>query len=455
MSETASTASQPKQHRSLLRVLGVGFGLAVIIGNTIGAGIFRTPGDIAGLLPNKWLFLGVWLIGGLYALLGAIQIAELGTMLPRSGGQYVFARHALGEYAGFIVGWSDWISTCGSTAAVSLVVGEFMGALFPALAGQGVIIALAVAVVFAVLQWRGVVWGSNIQNVTSLLKALAFAALIATAFAWGGKSSDHSRPIQATDLSLLAAFVLALQAVIYTYDGWTGVVYFSEEVANPARNVPRALFGGVLSVIAIYLLVNLALLYVLPIGEIAGQDFAAGAAATAVFGNYGDTVFRTLTIISMLSAINAYHLMATRVLFAMSRDGLFTRKAAAVGEGGTPQLALLMSTIVAVLIILFGQTFGTVITILAFFFVANYALSFISVFVLRHSEPERERPYRASGYPVTTALALLGSVLFLVGAIVSDIRQQGSGSSNSFYALLLLAVSYPVFRLLRYSRARQ
>ena len=446
--EAAYTTTQPRQHGRLLRVLGLAFGLAVIIGNTIGAGIFRTPGDIAELLPNKWLFLGVWLIGGLYALLGAIQIAELGTMLPRSGGQYVFARHALGEYAGFIVGWSDWISTCGSAAAVSLVVGEFMGALFPALAGRSVFIAIVVAIIFALLQWRGVLWGSSVQNVTSLLKAIAFVTLIIAAFTWGGSSAPEAGPLQAPNVSLLVAFILALQAVIYTYDGWTGVIYFSEEVEVPARNVPRALFGGVLSVIAIYLFVNLALLYVLPIGKIAGQDFAAGAAATAVFGNYGDTVFRTLTIISMLSAINAYHLMATRVLFAMSRDGLFTTRAAAVGKGGTPQLALLLSAAVAVIIILFGQTFGTVITILAFFFVANYALSFLSVFVLRRREPDRERPYRAWGYPITTALALLGSVLFLVGAIASDTR-------NSMYALLLLAVSYPVFRLLRSARQRQ
>ena len=453
MPETTSNTTQTKQHGRLLRVLGLGFGLAVIIGNTIGAGIFRTPGEIAEVLPNNWLFLGVWLIGGLYALLGAIQIAELGTMLPRSGGQYVFARHALGEYAGFIVGWSDWISTCGSAAAVSLVVGEFMGVLFPVFAGRAVTIAIVVALVFALLQWRGVVWGSNVQNVTSLLKALAFVTLIIAAFTWGGTSTPDAEPVRSASVPLFVAFILALQAVIYTYDGWTGVVYFSEEVAEPARNVPRALFGGVLSVIAIYLLVNLALLYVLPIGKIAGQNFAAGAAATAIFGNYGDTVFRTLTIISMLSAINAYHLMATRVLFAMSRDGLFMRKAAAVSEGGTPQLALLLSTVVAVLIILFGQTFKTVITVLAFFFVANYALSFLSVFVLRRREPERERPYRAWGYPVTTGLALLGSVLFLVGAIVSDIRQQEPGSSKSFYALVLLGASYPVFRLLRYGRA--
>lgn len=442
MPETTSQTSQSKQRGRLLRVLGVGFGLAVIIGNTIGAGIFRTPGQIGQLLPNEWLFLSVWLIGGLYALLGAIQIAELGTMLPQSGGQYVFARYALGEYAGFIVGWSDWISTCGSTAAVSLVVGEFLGALFPVLAGKAVVIAAAVAIVFALLQWRGVIWGSSVQNVTSLLKALAFITLIVAAFAWGGNSIAEAAPLRPANISLLAAFVLSLQAVIYTYDGWTGVIYFSEEVEQPARNVPRALFGGVLLVIAIYLLVNLALLYVLPIGKIAGQDFAAGAAATVVFGKHGDTVFRTLTILSMLSAINAYHLMSTRVLFAMSRDGLFAQKVSTVSIGGTPQLALLLSAAVALIIILFGQTFATVIKILAFFFVANYALSFISVFVLRRSEPKRERPYRAWGYPVTTAVALLGSILFLVGAIASDTR-------NSVYALLLLVLSYPVFRLLR------
>src|SRR5687767_183336 len=177
------------QHGRLLKILGVGFGLAVIIGNTIGAGILRTPGAIAEHLPNAWLFLGVWVVGGLYALLGAISLAELGTMLPRSGGQYVFARYALGEYAGFIVGWSDWISTCGATAAVSLVVGGFAGVLFPALSGNFVrVTAAAAAILFALLQWHGMVWGSATQNITSLLKALAFMTLIVAAFVLGGQA---------------------------------------------------------------------------------------------------------------------------------------------------------------------------------------------------------------------------------------------------------------------------
>lgn len=426
-----------------MRVLGVGFGIAVIIGNTIGAGIFRAPGSIAQNLPYPWLFLGVWIIGGLYALLGAISLAELGAMLPRSGGQYVFARYALGEYAGFIVGWSDWISTCGSTAAVALLIGQFAALLFPRFAGSSVIIAVTIAVVFAVLQWRGVVWGSTTQNLTSLMKTLAFLVLIAAAFLFGHGASLTDSEVLARPAAVgFTAVVLALQSVIYTYDGWSGVIYFSEEVTNPGRDVPRAMFGGVLTVIAIYLLVNLALLYVLPVSQIAGQDFAAGVAAQVVFGPHGNTIFLTLTILSMLSAINAYHLMASRVLFAISRDGLFPSRGASVNKGGTPTVALFVSAAIALLFIVFGQTFERVITILAFFFVANYTLSFISVFVLRRREPDKERPYRAWGYPWTTALALIGSVLFLLGAIASDTR-------NSIYALVLLAASYPVFSFIR------
>ena len=432
-----------KTQGHLLRVLGVGFGLAVIIGNTIGAGIFKAPGAIAEQLPAPTPFLLVWLAGGLYAFLGAISVAELGTMIPRSGGQYVFSRYALGEYAGFIVGWSDWISSCGSTAAVALVIGTFAGALFPALQGKGMAIAAGVAIVFALLQWRGIVWGSNIQNVTSLLKALAFLALIAAAFIFGGNGSLTSSQTSAMPVITMTAIVVSLQAAIYTYDGWAGVIYFSEEVENPGRDIPRALFGGVLAIAAIYLSVNLALLYVLPISQIAGKEFAAGEAATVIFGRYGDTIFRCLTIVSMLSGINALHLMATRVVFAMSRDGLFTTKAAVVNEGGTPTVSLFLSALVALLFIVFGEKFETVITVLAFFFVVNYILSFVSLFVLRYREPDKPRPYRAWGYPVTPALALIGSVLFLALAIRADTK-------NSVYALGLLAVSYPVFRVMKW-----
>src|SRR5688572_27326461 len=168
----------------LLRVLGLGFGLAVIVGNTIGGGILRTPGEVAAQLPQPALFLAAWIAGGLYALVGALQIAELGAMLPRSGGQYHFARHALGDYAGFVVGWSDWLSTCGTTAAVSLVVGDLAVMLAGAPATMALRVAVAVTLLFAVAQWRSVGTGRVVQNVTAVAKAVAFGAVIAAALAW-------------------------------------------------------------------------------------------------------------------------------------------------------------------------------------------------------------------------------------------------------------------------------
>jgi APA family basic amino acid/polyamine antiporter len=430
----------------LLRVLGVGFGIAVIIGNAIGAGILRAPGVVAEHLPDPWLFMTAWVVAGLYALLGSFQIAELGTMLPRSGGQYVYARHALGDYAGFVVGWSDWISTCGSTAAVSIVVGEFSAVLFPVFRGRAVLVAAAIAAIFALVQWRGVRWGSRAQTLTSAAKTFVFAALIAAAF---GLDRLPSSPAVEADaarggLALATGFLLALQAAIYTYDGWTGAVYFSEELETPSNDVPKSLVGGVFTIIAIYLLLNLALLKVLPISTLAGSDFAVGSLAGALFGRLGDPVFRSLTILSMLSAINAYHLMASRTLYAMSRDGLFFSAATSVNRGGTPTVSLLVGTVVALLFIAFGQTFERVITVLAFFFVANYTLSFASLFVLRWRKPGLARPYRAWGYPWTTALALAGSVAFLAGAVATDTR-------NSLFALALLAVSYPLFLLMKRS----
>jgi APA family basic amino acid/polyamine antiporter len=259
-------------------------------------------------------------------------------------------------------------------------------------------------------------------------------------FIWGGETTDNinsfSPPVTTP---LFVAIIIALQAVIYTYDGWAGVIYFSEEVRHPERSIPRAIFAGTLSVMGIYLLVNLALLYVLPITRIAGADLAAGVAAEVIWGKKADTIIRALTILSMLSSVNAYQLMATRVLFGMSRDQLFFHQAVKVNQGGTPSVALWISTAIAISFILSG-TFNQVLAVLAFFFVASYTISFISLFVLRWREPQRARPYHAWGYPWTTALVLCGSVAFLIGAIISD-------TQNSVYALILLAVSYPIFCL--------
>jgi APA family basic amino acid/polyamine antiporter len=434
-------AAPAEQRRGLLRVLGVTFGLAVTIGNTIGAGILRAPGEVAAQLPSTGLYLAAWVLGGVYALLGAVSLAELGTMLPRSGGMYVFARHALGRYAGFLVGWNDWIATCGSAAAVAAVVGEYLGALVPALAGRETLVAMAAVLAFAALQWRGVRESALTQTLTSAAKALVLLALVAACFLLPASPPATQAAALAvpTGLALLTAFVVAMQGVIYTYDGWTGVIYFSGEVKDPARDIPRSMFGGVLGVAAIYLLLNLAFLHVVPLRDLAGEPLAAGAAARAVLGPAGDTVVRVILVVGLLSAVNALILMAPRVLYAMSRDGLFWRRAGDVNRGGTPAPALAASTVVALAFLATG-TFNRIIAVLAFFFVANYVLAFVSVFVLRRREPETPRPYRAFGYPWTTALALLGSLAFLAGAVAGDTR-------TSVYALAVLAASVPAYLL--------
>jgi len=435
-----------KEKGKLLQILGVGFGIAVAVGNSISVGIVRTPGDIAARLPNAWLFIAVWIGGALYALVSAFQLAELGTLIPSSGGQYNFSRRALGDYAGFIVGWSDWISTCGTTGAVGIVFGEYSAHLFPLLNShlRIKITGVALIVLFALLQWKSVNMGSKVQNFTTLLKGLVFFVMVVACFTMG--RAAHAEAVSAPNLAfptgaaLITGLLLGMQATIYTYDGWDGVIYFGDEIKNPGYLIPRAIFASLASLFVIYLLINAAVLYVLPMSQIAGNDFSLGLAAQRVFGQYGDTVFRSIMIISLFSSVNALHLMGTRVLYAMSRDGLFFRQATRINQGGTPTVALLLSALVGVIFAI-GK-FERVIAMLAFFFVTNYMLSFVSLFVLRSRAPQANRPYRAWGYPWTTALALLGSVAFLIEAIRED-------RANSLLTLIALACSYPVYRILK------
>lgn len=430
---------QANQRGTLLRVLGVGFGLAVTIGGTIGMGILRTPGDVAAELPTPKLFIGIWILGGVYALLGAISVAELGAMIPRSGGWYVFVHRAMGGYPGFVVGWSDWLSTCGTLAVIAMVVGEYAGVLIHKLAGRDKLTALIVVLLFALLQWRGIRWGSFTQNLTSFLKTLVFAIIAIAAFAYvGGHGSDA--PLSLPH-GLFGGLIIGLQGVLYTYDGWYGVIYFGEEVRDPKRDVVRSMFGGVLLVIAIYIVVNLAYIHVLPMSKLAGETFPAGAVAGAIFHGYGDQAIRLLAILSLLSTINAYTLTAPRIIYAMSCDRLFHHRATKVNRGGTPTVTLLISTAAAVLFISF-KSFGQVLAALAFFFVANYAMAYISLIILRFREPNLPRPYRTWGYPWTTLLVLLGSIVFLVGAVISDLR-------DSLFALAILAVSLPIYLIVR------
>jgi basic amino acid/polyamine antiporter, APA family len=426
--------------RSLLAVLGPAFGLSIIIGNTIGSGILRTPGEVARLLPSAGLFLAAWVIGAFYALLGGNGLAELATMMPESGGYTVYLRRAMGLYAGFVIGWTDWLSTCSSAALAALVIGEYATILFGASLSVGPAIASGVILAFALLQWRGIREGGVAQNLTALAKTLAFAILIGACFLLGRGFQTGTAQAPTTGFPLLAAFVVAMQSVVFTYDGYNGVVYFSGELKNPARDIPRSIFGGVLAVAIIYLLLNIGFLYVLPLTRMAGDPLVAAAAAKEMFGPRGDTILRILTIASLISALNAYLLMTPRVLYRLSVFGFFSA-GRYVNKGGTPSISLWLSAAVVLALVLTG-TVQIVLAVTAFFFVAQYGLAFLSLFILRRKEPDTPRPFRAKGHPWTTGLMLLLSLAFLVANVFADTR-------NSVYSLLLLALSWPIYLMVR------
>jgi APA family basic amino acid/polyamine antiporter len=436
----ASVAGAPASRGRLLQILGVAFGLAVIIGNTIGVGILRTPGDVAAHLPDTRWFLAAWLLGGVYALLGALSLAELGAMVPESGGQYVFVRRALGEYAGFAIGWSDWMSSCAALALVTVSMGDYSAAIWPALQGKAVAFALLVVLVLTIIQAMGIRAGDLTQQVTSLVKTLVLLALAGVCLAWTPPAEQVVAPAAAHTIGF-GAIVLALQGVIYTYDGWNGMLYFGGEVKNPGRDIPRAMAGGVLAVIVIYLLLNLAFVHVLTPARMAGQDLVAATAAREIFGDRGDTVVRGVLIISLFSAANAILLIASRLPFAMSRDRLLWRGLERVSRGGTPRPSLVVSALAASLLLITG-TFDQILALAAFFYVVCYTASFVSVFVLRKREPDTPRPYQAIGYPWVTGFLVVGSLAFLAGNVVSDTR-------NSIVELGLLVASYPVYLVLR------
>ncbi|MFL5480685.1 MAG: APC family permease [Gemmatimonadaceae bacterium] len=439
-SRDGNSAKSSGASLGLLAVLGVVFGISVTVGNSIGSGILRTPGVVAEKLPTPFLFLAVWVLGGLYAALGANSLAELAAMMPESGGYTVYLRRAMGPYAGFVIGWSDWLSTCSSLALAALVIGEYLAILLGLAKNLTSAFAIVVIVVFALIQLRGVKTGSLAQNITAVVKALAFAVLIVACFVLGhgfGRGATSTLP---TGFPFLVAFVLAMQAVIFTYDGWNGIVYFSGELRNPDRDIPRSMFGGVAAVTVIYLLVNAGFLYVLMIPQMSGQPLVAATAANAIFGAKGDTVIRVLTIVSLLSAVNAFQLMTSRVLHRLSVFG-FVPSADYVNRGGTPVVALLLSAAACLVMVITG-TLEIVLAVTAFLFVAQYALIFTTVFLLRRREPEARRPFRAIGHPWTTGLVLALSIAFLVGAFFADTR-------NSIYSLILLAVSWPIYLMVR------
>ena len=412
--------------QQLLRFFGLTFGLAGSIGGTIGAGILRTPGLIAAQLSSPVWILGMWLFGGLYAALAACCIAELAAALPRAGGWYVYAKAVFGRRAGLVVGWCDWLAHCIGLAWVATTLGDYVVSYIgnSTWLGSGWI-ALMVLGMFSGIQWLGVRVGGASQELLSLAKAFAFMALVLACFLLPQPAAGALEPTSIIPRGLTAGtasllpVVLALQAVITTYDGWASPVYFAEEFSNPSRDLPRSLIGGVVAVVVLYLLINLALLHVLPVAAMAASPLPAAAAAVALVGPWGGLAITAMALVALLGLINTVVMAAPRILYGLARDGLLPPFVAGVNSGGTPVPALLLTAGAAGLLVL-GGSFERLLAIGAVLYVLLPLSGLMALATLRVQQPELDRPFRCWLYPLTPLVVGSISIAFLVATCIGD-----------------------------------
>ena len=433
--------SDPKQNQ-LKKTLGLSFNIAVLIGGTIGVGILRTPGSIAGLLDNYWLILFSWIFGGLYVLLGANSYSELATMLPKAGGSYNYIKRALGDYAGFLSGWYDYIVNAIPPAFYCIVISEYTIILFPELANYSTVISISLLIAFVLLHLSGVKNGSVIQQITSFLKVICFVALVVACFMYSGtevpKIETNNSVFQ---IGLIFGFFKSLQLIIGTYNGWNAVCFFAEENDDPGKNIPKSLYSGVLLVVAIYVLVNAAFFHVLPIETLAKSNLAAADVAKVLFGKNGAIIVTVISIFSLISILNAFMMIPPRILYGLSRDGFFIEKGTQVNKGGTPIVALLVSSLFSLFLICIGS-FEILFSFAAFISIIVWGLAYYSLLKLRTTEPDLPRPYRSFWYPWTTIIAIIFSIALLGGFIYSD--------PKSFIIIVgITIVSYPLFLVLK------
>lgn len=435
--------NSPKEDSNkLLKLLGVGFGIAVTVGGTIGTGILRKPGPIAANLGDPALIMLVWALVSLYAFLGVLCTIELGVSVPRAGAWYVYARRAFGDYVGFVTGITSWLGTVAALGFGAYTMSEYIALIWPNT--DPIIRWMAISILFILMcfHWLGTKSAGKSQEIMSFLKAVGLFAFVFMCFVYGGEVKTQeliSTTQRVAKPALLTGLIVALQQVFYTFDGWHTAAYFTEENTDPAKNLPKSMISGVLVVISIYLLVNLAILYIMPIEVLATSKLAAADAIRLIFGEKSGKIVTFFLMVSILGMLNAQIMFAPRVIYSMSKDGLFLKLAQKVNSGGTPAFAMPLTGICSILLIISGKdTCERLSDIATFFFVMTYAAGFASVIMLRKKEPNLPRPYKVIGYPYIPFILIIISVMFLIGAVYQDLN-------SSIYALVFLIFSYPLF----------
>jgi APA family basic amino acid/polyamine antiporter len=397
------------------------------------------PAIIAGYIDNPFLFISFWIIGGLISLLGASIYAEMGTRFPFAGGPFVYAQKAFGDTLGFITGWTNWIFSAGVIAYLAIAVGEYTNKLMRVHIPIGIISSLLI-ILLSVMQWQGLRLSSNFQKIMSALKAIGLLILVISCFSYFFNGTKYSVTVlsdSTRSVPLIPAIILSLRAIFVTYGGWNTAVYFTEEDTNPEKNLPRSLVWGVISIMIIYVLVNVGLIAVLPLQEIAKSVLPAADAAQLIFGGSGDIIVTIISVVSLFGILNAVLLFAPRILFAVSRAGLFFKSTSKLNKHFIPGNALIITTLVSVF---FASTgiFNLVVNITALLIILVDLSVYISIIFVRRQSPSVTPPYKAWAYPYSAIVMIIITLGLVVGLFFED-------TLHCIYSLIILAVAFPIY----------
>lgn len=436
---------------SLLRVLGVGSIVGIVVGTMIGSGIFIVPATVAAQVRSPLVILAVWVVGGLLSVFGALSLAELAAAYSETGGIYVYLREAYGPLAGFLFGWTLFlVIDSGSIAALSVA---FSSKYLPHFLNMGPIVQKLAAILFIVLLMAinilGVKRGSLFQNVLTSLKFVALAGIVVTVLLFAkGDWGNLVRPAaDAPKGDMISMFGLALVAALWAYKGFEACTFNSGETRNPSRTLPVGIIAGCGLVTLLYLLANAAYLYAVPAGEMAKSDRIAADAMNAAVGPIGASVVAFIILFSIMGAANGHVLTGPRVYYAMAKDGLFFRKMASVHpKFHTPHVSILVVGTWSIILSLSG-TFEQLLRYVVFGHWIFMGLAVSAVFVLRKKRPGLPRPYRTLGYPVTPGLFVLAALFVTINALIGTFW-------NSFAGLLIIALGIPAYVYWSRKRAR-
>ena len=441
----SETPAEPHLRGRLLRIFGLGFGLAVVLGGVIGSGILRNPSVVAaGFLNPTWIVLA-WLAGGLFLAVDAMPTVELGAAIPQSGGPYPLAVRALGPFAGFFVGWADWLQLIFSTGFIAVAFGEQVQrlGLLPGLTTGEIAVLLVVAC--GVLNFIGAKVGGMSQNIGSALKALGLLVIVAVLFLAHGKSGVVAAAPPPPPVFTWVAAAVAIRAIYGAYGGWEAAVYFSEELHEPERNVARATFGGIALVTVIYTLINAAVLHVLPMGVLTRSTLAVSDAMAAVLGPGSGVVVTLVAMWCVATIANLQVMEHVRNTYAMAREGRLPAALANVSKSGTPRAALGVVVVATSLVILGADHIkGGLYEVLLNLYAPNIMIIFLMLSYgairLRRKEPDLPRPYKMPLYPLPAVIAIAANGLLVVLFVVSDWR-------TGLYSLLSLSLAFPLYLL--------